>query len=85
MSGITIGVLRMIYDWNLITGILLPAYAVALTLTALSSEEYICVAWDSAGVTTGPITVPLVVRTAVLLSACFPIQDTVVRGPCTHQ
>jgi len=26
----------------------------------LSSEEYVNVAWDSAGVTTGPVTVPLV-------------------------
>lgn len=67
-TGITVGVLRMIYKWDLITGILLPAYTVALILTALSSEEYICVAWDSAGVTTGPITVPLVVSMGLGLS-----------------
>ena len=29
-------------------------------LTVVSSEEFVNVAWDSAGVTTGPITVPLV-------------------------
>jgi len=28
--------------------------------TALSTEEFVNVAWDSAGVTTGPVTVPLV-------------------------
>mgnify|MGYP001546429855 FL=1 len=32
----------------------------AVELTALSSEEFVNVAWDRAGVTTGPITVPLV-------------------------
>ena len=31
-----------------------------IVLTAFSSEEFVNVAWDSAGVTTGPITVPLV-------------------------
>ena len=32
----------------------------ALVLTFLASEEFVNVAWDSAGVTTGPVTVPLV-------------------------
>jgi hypothetical protein len=39
---------------------LVPSYLLAVVLTAVSSEEYVNVAWDSAGVTTGPITVPLV-------------------------
>jgi hypothetical protein len=29
-------------------------------LTAFSSEEFVNIGWDSAGVTTGPVTVPLV-------------------------
>ena len=29
-------------------------------MTWLSTEEFVNVAWDSAGVTTGPVTVPLV-------------------------
>jgi hypothetical protein len=39
---------------------LIPSYAILLILTLVSSEEFVNVAWDSAGVTTGPITVPLV-------------------------
>ena len=39
---------------------LIPLYLLAIVLTALSSEEFVNVAWDSAGVTTGPVTVPLV-------------------------
>jgi hypothetical protein len=31
-----------------------------ITLTIFSTEEFVNVAWDSAGVTTGPVTVPLV-------------------------
>ncbi len=57
--GIAVGVAKIIFDFPL-TYLLVPGYAVALLLTALSSEEYVNVAWDSAGVTTGPVTVPLV-------------------------
>ena len=38
----------------------MPGYAIAIFLTRISSEEFVNVAWDSAGVTTGPVTVPLV-------------------------
>jgi len=57
--GIATGVLKIIFDTPL-TYILLPLYVVAFVLTYLSSEEFVNVAWDSAGVTTGPVTVPLV-------------------------
>lgn len=57
--GLAFGVLRATFDIPLIT-MLLPAYAVALVLTLFSSEAMVNVAWDSAGVTTGPVTVPLV-------------------------
>jgi hypothetical protein len=57
--GIAVGVAKIIFDFPL-TYLLVPGYAVVLFLTALSSEEYVNVAWDSAGVTTGPVTVPLV-------------------------
>jgi hypothetical protein len=57
--GITVGVLKLIFGLNL-TLLLILAYALALLLTFLSSEAYVNVAWDSAGVTTGPVTVPLV-------------------------
>eukprot|EP01049_Picozoa_sp_SAG25_P004402 SAG25_NODE_275_length_10545_cov_4.715968_12_plen_603_part_00 len=70
-TGITLGVMRMIFDWELIW-MLLFGYSVALVLTALSTEEYVCIAWDSAGVTTGPITVPLVVSMGLGLSDALP-------------
>lgn len=57
--GVTAGVLRMLYDLSL-TYMALIGYAIALVLTAPSSEELIGIGWDAAGVTTGPlITVPL--------------------------
>lgn len=57
--GIAIGVLKIIFDIP-IAYLLLPGYVLGLILTALSTEEFVNIAWDSAGVTTGPVTVPLV-------------------------
>jgi len=57
--GIAIGLAKLIFDLPL-AWLLLPGYLLALVLTFFSSEEFVNVAWDSAGVTTGPITVPLV-------------------------
>ena len=57
--GIALGLARIIFDLPL-AWLLLPTYLLAVVLTFLSSEEFVNIAWDSAGVTTGPITVPLV-------------------------
>ena len=57
--GIAVGVLKIIYAIP-IGYLLVPGYAMAVILTALSSEEFVNIAWDGAGVTTGPVTVPLV-------------------------
>jgi hypothetical protein len=37
-----------------------PIHKVAAAITFVSTEEFVNIAWDSAGVTTGPVTVPLV-------------------------
>lgn len=57
--GIAIGLAKLIFDLPLVW-LILPGYLLALVLTYFSSETFVNVAWDSAGVTTGPITVPLV-------------------------
>jgi hypothetical protein len=58
-AGITLGVAKLIFDFNLLY-ILIPGYIIGLILTVLSTEEFVNIGWDSAGVTTGPVTVPLV-------------------------
>lgn len=57
--GIALGLAKIIFELPL-AWLLLPTYLLAAVLTFFSSEEYVNIAWDSAGVTTGPITVPLV-------------------------
>ncbi|GAV20489.1 hypothetical protein MMIC_P1456 [Mariprofundus micogutta] len=58
-TGITLGVMKIAFDFPL-AYMLIPLYLLALLLTLFSTEEYVNIAWDSAGVTTGPVTVPLV-------------------------
>ncbi len=57
--GIATGVAKLVFDLPLIW-LVVPPYLLSILLTFLSTEEFVNVAWDSAGVTTGPITVPLV-------------------------
>ncbi len=58
-AGIALGIIKIVFQLSL-TYLLIPLYTLAIVLTVFSSEEYVNVAWDSAGVTTGPVTVPLV-------------------------
>ncbi len=58
-TGIAFGVTKIVFAIP-IAWILVPPYFVLLLVTKFSSEEFVNIGWDSAGVTTGPITVPLV-------------------------
>ena len=57
--GITLGIVKLIFGFSILW-ILIPGYIAGVILTYLSTEEFVNVGWDSAGVTTGPVTVPLV-------------------------
>ncbi len=58
------GAMKILYDLPIIW-FLLGKYAVALSLTAVTDESIVAVAWDSAGVTTGPVTVPFVLAIGI--------------------
>ena len=57
--GIALGIAKLVIGFDLMT-VLIPLYLLGVFLTIFSTEEFVNVAWDSAGVTTGPVTVPLV-------------------------
>lgn len=57
--GMLFGVAKIVWGVPLIW-LLAPPYVLLLYLTFASGEDFVNIAWDSAGVTTGPITVPLV-------------------------
>jgi hypothetical protein len=65
--GIAFGVAKVIWDIPLVW-LLAPPYILLMILTKMSSEEYVNIGWDSAGVTTGPVTVPLVLALGLGIS-----------------
>jgi hypothetical protein len=72
--GTALGVVKIVFQIPL-AWLLLPAYGAALLLTLFASEEYVNLAWDSAGVTTGPVTVPLVLAMGLGLGQAVDAQE----------
>jgi hypothetical protein len=66
--GMIAGFVRILFDLPLSWMLAVP-YAGALILTVFSTEDFAAIAWDSAGVTTGPITVPLVIAAGLGIGA----------------
>ena len=66
-TGMAFGFAMVIWHIPLLW-LLAPSYALLLVMTVLSTEEFVTIAWDSAGVTTGPVTVPLVLSTGLAVS-----------------
>ncbi|PSC69722.1 pf07556 family [Micractinium conductrix] len=62
--GMVVGSLKILYNLPLIY-FLLGKYAVAVALTLVTEDSITAVAWDSAGVTTGPVTVPFVLAIGI--------------------
>lgn len=62
--GIVLGFSKILYQLNLFF-ILVVGYTVALILSLFTEESLLCVAWDSAGVASGPVTVPLTLSLGV--------------------
>jgi hypothetical protein len=65
--GIVLGVTKIIWNIPLFWLLSIP-YGILILLSFFSSEEFVNIAWDSAGVTTGPVTVPLVLAMGLGIS-----------------
>jgi len=72
--GIAAGVLKIIFDVPLAM-LVVPFYFLVLILTAISDDKYVNMGWDSAGVTTGPITVPLVLAMGLGFAGAAQLMD----------
>ena len=59
--------LRILYGINL-RWVLLGCYAVVFALAAFTDRDFLCIAFDSGGVTTGPMTVPFILALGVGIS-----------------
>lgn len=63
-----IAVMRIVFNWNL-TVIMIVFYTVAFVLAFFVGESFLPLAFDSGGVTTGPMTVPFIMSIGAGLSA----------------
>jgi len=64
--GIVLGMMKVFYELPL-SLILIVGYSLNLVLTYFVDEVVASIAWDSAGVTTGPVTVPIVLASGLAL------------------
>lgn len=62
--GMAVGSVKILYTLPVVYFIL-GKYAIAIALTIITGEAITAVAWDSAGVTTGPVTVPFVLSIGI--------------------
>ncbi|NKC00052.1 MAG: DUF1538 domain-containing protein [Pseudomonadales bacterium] len=69
--GIAAGIFKMAYNLPLFW-MLLPPYTLVIVLTWIAPHTFVNFSWDSAGVTTGPITVPLVLAMGLGVGSNIP-------------
>ena len=72
--GIVLGLSRILFDLPLVW-LIVPSYILLIPLTIMSEEEFTAIAWDSGGVTTGPVTVPLVLAMGLSIGGELNISD----------
>ena len=72
--GAAVGVAKILFALNLAL-LIIVSYVIALVLTWFSKEELVNLAWDSAGVTTGPVTVPLLLALGVGLAEAVGVVE----------
>jgi len=66
--GLIIGIAKIMWGWSALA-VVAPSYLLVLLLTAVSSEQYVCIGWDSGGVTTGDITSPILIALGLGVAA----------------
>ena len=77
--AILIGVLRIIKGWS-IQYLIIGGYLGIIFMTAIAPEEIIGIAYDSGGVTTSTVTVPLVTALGVGLASSIKGRNPMVDG-----
>ena len=77
--AIVVGVIRIIMGWP-IQAFIITGYAVVIILTAFAPREIISIAYDSGGVTTSTVTVPLVTALGVGLASSIRGRNPLIDG-----
>jgi MFS family permease len=77
--ALVLGVFRVITNWSLPL-LIISGYALVVLLTALAPPEIIGIAYDSGGVTTSTVTVPLVTALGVGLASSLKGRNPLLVG-----
>ena len=77
--AITLGVLRILLNWS-IQYIIMIGYVLVIVMTGFAPDEIIGIAYDSGGVTTSTITVPLVTALGVGLASSIRGRNPMIDG-----
>ncbi len=77
--ALILGVIRIITGWSL-PKMIISGYAIVVVLTLFAPEEIIGIAYDSGGVTTSTITVPLVTALGVGLASSLDGRNPMTDG-----
>ena len=78
-TAIVIGVLRIIFGWSLPL-MIISGYVLVIAMTAVAPAEIIGIAYDSGGVTTSTVTVPLVTALGVGLATSLSDRNPMTDG-----
>lgn len=77
--AITIGVLRILLNWP-IQYMIMVGYIIVIVMTGFAPDEIIGIAYDSGGVTTSTITVPLVTALGIGLASSIAGRNPMIDG-----
>ena len=78
-TAIALGVLRILFNWPIHYMIML-GYVIVIVMTAFAPDEIIGIAYDSGGVTTSTITVPLVTALGIGLASSISGRNPMLDG-----
>ena len=77
--ALVLGVLRIVFAWSLPL-MIISGYVLVILMTAVAPEEIIGIAYDSGGVTTSTVTVPLVAALGVGLASSIRDRNPMTDG-----
>ncbi len=78
-AALMIGVVRMLVDWSLPL-LIISGYGLVIALTTIAPPEIVGVAYDSGGVTTSTVTVPLVTALGIGLASSLKGRNPMLDG-----
>ena len=78
-AALTLGVIRIVTGWSL-TVMIVTGYILVIAITFFAPPDMVGIAYDSGGVTTSTITVPLVAALGVGLSSSLSGRNPMIDG-----